>query len=391
MKNIPGERALIEPKDITVFIDPVSHHFVRNELFNRDSRHNLDGNLEAYFHLREVFQSKGIEVHTGDYLVRGEKVNKTNVYFSLGIFKNYKTLAKRNDVVLSGFFTFEAPIVQPSTYRELPTISKYFKRIYCYAPSEALSRFGCQGLQFHKFHIPYTQGSIFEDLWSKRERKFLNLLNWNRLARMPWQELYTERLRALEFFSQYDEIDLYGLGWDRPPAIVGETRIPYTFTRIHQYIRENVPFVPYHPYEKVIRKVYRGVAESRYEVQSNYDFTICYENMMLPGWLNENIFDCFLVGSVPIYLGPPDITEYVPAECFIDKREFATYPELRSFLKSLSGKEIQRYRENARDFVSSEKFHPFKKESFAEIFLGAVEADTGVNLRMHDEKLTVGS
>ena len=78
-------------------------------------------------------------------------------------------------------------------------------------------------------------------------------------------------------------------------------------------------------YEKVVRKTYRGVAQSKYEIQSNYTFTICYENMMLLGWLNENIFDCFLVGTIPIYLGPPDVTDYVPAECFIDRRQFATY------------------------------------------------------------------
>jgi hypothetical protein len=373
------------PHDITVFIDPVTHHFLRNELFNVNNRHNVDNAHAPYFYLRDLFQSKGIEVHTADYLVRGEKANKINVYFSLGIISNFKELAKRSDVILSGIFTFEAPIVQPSTYKALKVASRYFKRIYCYTPSEALVRFGCAGLKFHKFHIPYAYDRVFEHLWQKKDRKFLTLLNWNRLARRSWQELYTERLRALEFFSQFDEIDLYGMGWDRAPYRVGETWIPHTFMRIHRYIREHVPFVRMHPYEKVIHKTYRGVAQSKYETQSNYTFTICYENMMLPGWLNENIFDCFLVGTIPIYLGPPDVTDYVPAECFIDKRQFATYQELRSFLKSLGEKEIQLYKENARDYLSSDMYRPFCKESFAEIFVRAVEEDTGVSIRGHLE------
>jgi hypothetical protein len=382
VKNIPGKGTpLIEPKDITVFIDPVTHHFLNNELFNPNNRHNIDNAHEPYFYLRDVFRAKGIDVHTADYLVRGEIKNKVNVYFSLGIVSNFRELAKRSDVILSGIFTFEAPIVQPSTYKALRAASKSFKRIYCYAPSEALSRFGCAGLKFRKFQIPYTGEHVFEDLWNKRNRKFLNLLNWNRLSRRSWQELYTERLRALDFFSRYGEIDLYGMGWDRAPYVVGETRIPNTFTRIHRYIREHVPFVRMHPYEEAVRKTYRGVAKSKYQTQSDYTFTICYENMILPGWLNENIFDCFLVGTIPIYLGPPDVTDYVPAECFIDKRQFPTYPELRAFLKSLSEKDIQTYRENARDFVASDMYKPFLKEAFANHFVSAVEEDTGVNLR----------
>jgi hypothetical protein len=371
---------VIDPKDIAVFIDPVSHHFVRNELFNPDNRHNIDNAHAPYFYLRDLFKSKGIEVHTADYLLRGEKKNKINVYFSLGIIENFRRLAERSDVILSGIFTFEAPIVQPSTYRALRKASKYFKRIYCFAPSEALTRFGCAGLTFHKLHIPYAYDRVFEDLWGKKDRKFLNLLNWNRLSRRKWQELYTERLRALEFFSQYDEIDLYGMGWDRAPYVVGETKMPNTFTRIHRYIREHTPFMPMHPYEEAVRKSYRGAAPSKYETQSNYTFTICYENMMLPGWLNENIFDCFLVGTIPIYLGPPDVTDYIPEECFIDKRKFPTYPELRAYLKSLGDKEIETYRQNARDYLSSDMYKPFLKESFASIFVKAVEEDVGVSL-----------
>jgi len=46
----------------------------------------------------------------------------------------------------------------------------------------------------------------------------------------------------------------------------------------------------------------------------------------------------------------------------------------------LTEKDIQRYKENARDFLSSEKFKPFSKESFARIFTKAAEEDLGVRL-----------
>ena len=81
--------------DVTVFIDPVSHHFLNNELFNPKSRHNIDDAHEPYFYVRDLFRSNGIEVHTADFLMRGERTNKTNLYFSLGIMSNYRELAGR--------------------------------------------------------------------------------------------------------------------------------------------------------------------------------------------------------------------------------------------------------------------------------------------------------
>jgi alpha(1,3/1,4) fucosyltransferase len=370
------------PADISVFVDPSSHHFLGDELFNPANRHNIDGAHTPYFYLRDLFQSAGIEVHTGDYLVSGEKRNKQNIYFSLGYLEHYQRLINRPDVILSGLFTFEAPIVQPSLYRALPRLSRYFKRIYSFSTNTALARFGCGNVALRKFHIPYPYDGVIEDLWRNTDRKFLTLLNCNRLCRRTWQELYTERLRALDFFSHYDEIDLYGLGWDKPPYRVGETWIPIPLTRINRYLHEYVPFLPMHPFEKAIQRTYRGVAVSKYVTQSRYTFTICYENMRLDGWLNENLFDCFLVGTIPVFLGPPDITDYVPANCFIDKRQFPTYEELRSHLKSLGPNEIQAYKENARDYISSASFKPFTKESFAQYFTRAVEEDLGVDLRV---------
>jgi hypothetical protein len=271
--------------------------------------------------------------------------------------------------------------VTPSYFKGLRTAQRYFERIYCYSTPEALSRYGCRGLSFEKLHIPYGCDGVLNDLWANEKRSFLCLLNYNRLCRRTWHELYTARLEACEYFSRFDEIDLYGMGWDRAPYVVGETWIPSTLTRVNRYIREHVPFVKRHPYQKLIDRVWRGAAPSKFVTQSQYTFTICYENMELEGWLNENIFDCFVVGSIPIYLGPPDVTEYVPEECFINRRRFRTYDDLRSFLHSLGPADIRRYKENARDYLASEQFKPFTTESFARLFTRAVAEDTGVELQ----------
>jgi hypothetical protein len=370
----------MNPGDITLFIDPVTHHFVRDEMFNPDSKYNRDNCHAPYFHLRGVFESKGIEVHTADFLLSGEKVNKKNVYFSFGRLESYQELAKRKDTVLSGFITIEAPIVHPSTFRALPKVSKYFKRVYSYSTGEALARFGCAGLHLRKFFIPQSYDRVFDDLWNRKDRKFLTMISANKLPRIYWNELFTERHVALEFFSQLGEIDLYGNGWDHLPYRVGENWVPGSVIRLYRFVREHLPFLHIHPIEEVLRKVYKGSVKSKYETMSRYTFALCYENMVLKGWLNEKIFDAFYVGTIPIYWGASDVTDFVPEDCFIDKRKYPTYAELRSYLKSLSEKDIQRYKENARDFLRSEKFKPFSKESFVKIFTDAVEEDLGVRL-----------
>jgi hypothetical protein len=122
----------------------------------------------------------------------------------------------------------------------------------------------------------------------------------------------------------------------------------------------------------------RGPVDSKSETLSRYDFAICFENMALRGWITEKIFDCFFTGTIPVYLGAPEIKEKVPADCFIDMRDFAGYEELRNHLKSLSAAARERYREAARDFLQSPAFDPFCKSTFVNLFRRVVAEDAGV-------------
>ncbi len=164
-----------------------------------------------------------------------------------------------------------------------------------------------------------------------------------------YQELSSERLKFINFFSQTNEIDLYGYGWDKRP------------------------FFPYWFYKKAIEKVYKGTIGDRFQIMSKYKFYMCFENGIAPGYISEKIFDCFYTGTTPIYLGAPNITDYIPKNCFIDMRDFNNYEELRGFLKSLTESGIETYRQNARKFLESEKFKPFTKEYFARLFVDTVK------------------
>ena len=362
--------------DVGVFLDPITPHFARDELF---VQHPYGDFHAPFLHAKERFAERGIPVRTADYLLDGHIAHDVNIYFALGTIRNYRAAAKRSDTILSGLFHFEAPIVHPTTYRETPEASKYFNRIFSFSTPEALEPFGCSGLTFHKFMIPEPYDGVeqggFERFWERRDRKFLCMISQNKLPNMWLRELYTERLRLLEHFGRSNSIDLYGIGWDQMPFRVGERRLPPQVVRLQRAIWTRLPFTKNHPYEDVIKNVWRGTVASKHETMSGYTFAITYENMELDGWINEKIFDAFLSGTVPVFRGAPDVTDYIPAECFIDARHFATHDELESYLRSLGEDEIRDYREAARAFMGSDAYHPFTKEAFAEKLILAVEED----------------
>jgi hypothetical protein len=366
--------------DLAVFIEPITAHFREDRLL--EPHGYVASYYEPYGLVRELLAPHGIPVHTADFLRRGEHVRGRNAYFSIANLSFYKALAKRDDVVLSGLFHMEAPIVQPSVYAGTPEASRHFKRVFSFSTAEALAPFGCGGVRLERSLVPEPSAQVYEDLWSIRERPgFLTIITQNKIPLRTDQELYSERLRAVEHFSRHGEVDLYGLGWDKLPFRVGEKRrLPSPVVRTTRYLRERLHLGGRHPNDELIRKTWRGAIDSKYETLSRYTFALTYENQVLDGWINEKLFDAMLVGTVPIYLGAPDIADWVPEECFIDPRRFAGYAELRSFLHELSPEQIQGYREAAREFLASDGFEPFRKETFARKFVAAVEADFGLSL-----------
>jgi len=52
-------------------------------------------------------------------------------------------------------------------------------------------------------------------------------------------------------------------------------------------------------------------------IYSQYKFIICFENSKTPGYVTEKIFNVFASGSIPIYDGAPNITDYIIPGSFI--------------------------------------------------------------------------
>ena len=63
-----------------------------------------------------------------------------------------------------------------------------------------------------------------------------------------------------------------------------------------------------------------------------------------------------------------NITEYVPANTFIDKRNFS-YQELHRYLSGMPEREYNGYLEAAQEFLRSPAYHAFTPEGHVELFI----------------------
>jgi hypothetical protein len=95
-------------------------------------------------------------------------------------------------------------------------------------------------------------------------------------------------------------------------------------------------------------------ANGKIGVLRGYRFNIAYENTgNLPGYLTEKLFDSFAACCVPVYWGDPDVATAVPADCFIDRRNFANTAELYQHLRSMTYEQYRVHTDAITRFVSS--------------------------------------
>ena len=190
-------------------------------------------------------------------------------------------------------------------------------------------------------------------------KKFLTLIAGNKTVKDKG-ELYSERLRAIRFMEQnyLSDFDLYGIGWDLK-----------TFKGV-KLVRALNRIKPLRKLFTEKRPSYKGKVDKKIEVLSKYKFCFCYENSCaIPGYISEKIWDCFFAGCIPVYYGAPNITDYIPDNCFIDFRKFSSYEQLYNYLKKMSDKTYREYIDSIKKFLLSEKKYPFSAECFVDTLL----------------------
>lgn len=272
------------------------------------------------------------------------------IYYSITRFRDKGGFLMKRRRFFMGNYTFfkrrvliqlEPPVAMPYVYSQLDSIVKHG----FYQKQFAIVRLPNAGWEYFNYFDNRTQ-NIKSPYFDSPKTKYLTLINSNVRPHKLSNELYGERLKAIKFFSGIEGFDLYGFDWDKRPR--------------H-------PFYPH--YEKYVRCSWKGEVPDKLKTLSEYKFSIVFENDIHPGWVSEKIFDSLAAGSIPVYLGAPDIEKTVPADCFIDFRKFKEYEELHKFLTSLSEDEISTYRKRISDFLDIPP-KPRVMENFMNAILG---------------------
>ncbi len=326
-----------------------------NFLFENNNAAIGDNLLTPMVRLREYANSNNIEVGTTDVITVDEA--DAIVFIDMPKSDN-KTLldaikSKKNLYLIA----LESPLITPRSYDK--TNHTLFKKVFTWS-DELIKENPSKYIKInYAYDIPK---GINKNLESKS--KLCCIISGNKKVSFK-NELYSERMKAIKWFEKnhIEDFDLYGTGWDE--VTFGENRYINYILRRSGILRKL--FATHLP-------SYKGKVERKKPILEKYKFSICYENARdISGYITEKIFDCFFAGCVPIYWGADNITEHIPKECFIDKREFDSYEKLYKYIKNMSDEEYINYLDNIENFLTSELFYPFSTDYYSKIILEHIQ------------------
>lgn len=130
---------------------------------------------------------------------------------------------------------------------------------------------------------------------------------------------------------------------DAPAVMLISSRVDRSGRRA--YTRELMRHMPVDSFGTFLRnrKMKTDLGHpSKMELIERYKFTLAFENAIGRDYVTEKFFDPLVRGSVPVYLGAPNIEDFAPGEhCFINVRDFPDPRALAEYLQYLSNNETE--------------------------------------------------
>lgn len=329
-------------------------------IFNRNDRDNCN---EPYLKLKKRFEELGYvcegtkdqELEDCKWLLFWDGSALGQWRYRIGAWLRgyptrnlFKEAIRANMKDRLALFMFEPPTVYPENYDF--ELHKYFSIIFTWDPALA------DGKKYHRIYLPSP--TCFPDVRSVpfSERKLLVNISSQKFSSHP-RELYSEIRRTIRFFEEFfpDHFDLYGFGWNLD---------------LKQFLRRKLT----HPtIRREFYPSYRGIARHKCEVYPNYKFGLCYENASnQPGYVSLKIFDCLRSGCVPVYLGAPDIEDYVDKDAFVDRRAFSSLKDLGEYVNGIGKQEYRRYVDAGIRYLQTSRFKLFLANNFVDTVTGAL-------------------
>ena len=198
------------------------------------------------------------------------------------------------------------------------------------------------------FHIPTAP-----DLHRLRKRPGQKWVAWS-----FENDRFYPRLRDPKYMRQFDLTMTYRWDADVPVAYFGpDTRddllrapalktasvplVAFVSNRFDlsgrfKYLKELMQYLPVDSYGLALqnKKLPEDKRqETKLETIAAYKFTLAFENSISQDYVTEKFFEPLIVGSIPVYLGAPNIDDFAPGEnCFINVAQFKGPRELAEYL-----------------------------------------------------------
>lgn len=207
------------------------------------------------------------------------------------------------------------------------------------------------------FHMPtLPQGSEILNRRYKKEEQLWVFWSMECEAHYQWQyeqditDLFevraTYRMNADILVPYFDISYLERLRRDpTPKREFMNAFISSTFDQSNRikYLTELMSFLNVHSFGKILNnKSLNGDEGSATKdtVIASYKFTIAFENAVADDYVTEKFFDPLVAGSVPVYLGAPNIEEFAPGDkCYINVNSFPSMASLAAYLQELADNE----------------------------------------------------
>jgi hypothetical protein len=324
---------------------------LRNKLFELSSIKIGADLLLPFVELRAAVTREGFQIATYDYCAER---------FDLLIFidrpyrdhGNVESLLNKN--VPKYLILLESDSINPAAYDEI-YINK-FDIVFTWSDG-LLQKFPEKCIKINFSHR-------FGDARYKAARRKKVVAVYSNKRSNKKGELYSARLGLIKYLEKQDFIDLYGNRWNKR-----------TFR--NSYVEKlsslypplfNIGYRPLHSF--------KGEASDKIEILSRYVFSLAFENFSGKyGYITEKIFDSFKAGSIPIYLGAPNVADYIPENCFIDYRKFNNPECLYDYISNLDDSTISDFQDEIYNFLHSELSYTFTTDCFVDTIVKELRND----------------
>jgi glycosyltransferase involved in cell wall biosynthesis len=234
-------------------------------------------------------------------------------------------------------FMWQSPTMNPFIYDN--QFQKKFAHVY------TLDNTLVDNAKHFRLAYPAVTMSALTENAEIADHKKLCTLVWP-YKEVTWAEdaLYPKLRNAVEYFDQHHQQDfeLYGSTWEQ-----------FGFT------------------------TFKGPVLDPVSMLKNFKFCLCFEDGINSNYVSSKLFEAFAAGCVPVYLGAPNIADYVPTSCFIDLRNFMikdgekttiNCDALYHFISTMSKETYDTYQKNIRAFLNHEQMQQYSVEGFVAQF-----------------------